>query len=223
MEDFGTYLSAIAASGAALIASAIFVIGDLILKAAMPKFHAARLNGELGRLSLVAVVSAGILIAGYSAWHAPYQELKKIQEADKPGLQQTSAAATLAQPPATAQTTIMAPAPVAQPASTAPRPTDAQINSGIDSLLFRASLIETEAGSFRGDYDHAAAASHITRWQTAAALFLRENIGSEAERDFRSVAPVTPNSQVGALLNGSATTAVGMFTAQREVLKAYRR
>ena len=224
MADFGTYLSALFTSWGALLTSAAFVVGDIILKYAAPKFHADWAKGELGRVALVVLVAGGILVAGYSAWRAPYKELVKMQQAEKLRLAQSPAAATPAQPVAAAQRTIPAPAAVAQPSAAAPtRPTDAQINSGIDSLLFRASLIETEAGSFRGNYDQAAIASRITGWQTATARFLRENIGPEAEKDFREVDPVTPNSQAGALLNGSATAAVGMFTAQREVLKAYRR
>lgn len=224
MEHFGAYLSALLTSGAAWLASAGFVVGDFLLKHAAPRFHANWARGELGRVVLVVLVSGGLVAAGYSAWRAPYEELKAIKAAND-----KLAQPPVADPPSSASTRRQAAVspPVAQPETVAPappaRPTDAQVNADISTLLFKASLIEAEAGSFRGDYDQAAIATRITRWQTEAAVFLRNNIGPEAEKDFRSVAPVAPNSQVGALLNGTATTTVGMFTAQREVLKAYSR
>lgn len=221
MEDFDTYLSALATSGAAILASAGFMVGDFLLKHMAPQFHSDWAKGELGRVALVVLVSGGILVAGYSVWHAPYKTLQELQSAEK---QSPPAAATPAispvAPPRPAAAQLQAGQPVVVASA---RPTDAQINSGLNSLLFRATLIESEAGSFRGNYDQAAVASRITGWQTEAAVFLRNNVGPEAEKDFRTVDPVAPNSQVGALLNGSAANAAGMFTAQREVLKAYRR
>jgi hypothetical protein len=221
MEDFGTYLSAVVRSWAALLASAGVVVVVFLLKHTAPKLYSDWAKGDRGRIVLVVGVAGGVLVAGYSAWHAPYKELKQLKQAEK---QAPKDAKTPSHSPVVLQAPTVAPVYAAEPAAVSPaRATDAQINARIDKLLLRASSIEAAAGSFRGPYDQEAAATQITGWQTEAAVFLRNDIGPEAERDFRTVTPVAPNTQAGALLNGSATTAVGMFTAQREVLNAYRR